>query len=99
MSNESEIDGLVPNVDSDGVYEGVFADRTVLTVALAPHFPMLLQRFPIAGAEQSWLDWTPLEFETLPAFVVGASVILDDARGEFRSAPITWIVKLDGDDE
>ncbi|TFC28299.1 hypothetical protein E3O53_12510 [Cryobacterium sp. TMT2-18-3] len=94
-----EIVKLVPGVDSNGVYEVALKDSTILTVALASRLPMLLQRFPVAGAERLWLDRTPLEFDSLPEFVVGEPVILNDARGTFRSPPIAWIVRLDDDEK
>ncbi|TFD37768.1 hypothetical protein E3T40_04040 [Cryobacterium sp. TMT1-19] len=94
-----EIPKLIPGVDPAGVYEIVLKDSSILTVALASGWPMLLQRFPIAGAERLWLDRTPHEFDSLPAFVVGEPVILNDARGTFRSPPIAWIVRLNDDDD
>lgn len=93
-----EIAKLIPGVDSAGVYEIALEDSTILTVALASGWPMLMQRFPIAGAERLWLDRTPHEFDSLPVFVVGEPVILNDARGTFRSPPIAWIVRLDDND-
>lgn len=90
-----KLNRLSPDVDSAGVFEVVFADHNVLTVALSPGYPMLVQRFPVAGQAGHWLDGASVEFSSLPPFIVGEPFILDDARGQLLTAPITWIVELD----
>ena len=62
-----KLDRLTPDVDSAGVFE----DSSVLTVALSPGYPMLLQRFPVSGQEGHWLDRASAEFSSLPPLLVG----------------------------
>ena len=90
-----KLNRLTPDVDSAGVFEVVFADHNVLTVALSPGYPMLVQRFPVAGQAGHWLDAASVEFSSLPPLIVGEPFLLDDIRGQLRTAPITWIVQLD----
>ena len=90
-----KLNSLTPDVDSAGVFEVVFADHNVLTVALSPGYPMLVQRFPVAGQAGHWLDAASVEFSSLPPLIVGEPFLLDDIRGQLRTAPITWIVQLD----
>ncbi|TFB67205.1 hypothetical protein E3N86_00070 [Cryobacterium sp. Hz7] len=90
-----ELDRLTPDSTTAGVFEIVFEDAVVLTVALSPGYPMVVQRFPVSGQEGHWLDRASAEFSSLPPFVVGEPVTLDDPRGRFQSAPIVWIVELD----
>ena len=92
-----KLDRLTPDADTSGVYEVVFEDSSAMTVALSPGYPMLVQRFPVSGQDGSWLDGASVEFGSLPPFIVGEPVTLGDARGMFRSPPITWIVELDGE--
>ena len=92
-----KLDRLTPDADSSGVFEVVFEGASAMTVALSPGYPMLVQRFPVSGQDGSWLDGASVEFRSLPPFIVGEPVTLDDTRGMFRSPPITWIVELDGE--